>query len=94
MEWAICRGEFIDDPGTARFHPIDSYALKMVSHEWYEGRPVTAKHVEKRFEKWGEFKELRSGSGIGHIMEAKCMSITSSRWQVKRYLLNVWRTTD
>lgn len=38
--------------------PIDSYALMMVSHEWYRGKPVTAKQVEKRFEKWGEFKGL------------------------------------
>jgi len=44
--------------GRHDFIPIDSYALKMVSHEWYKGRPVTAKEVEKRFEKWGEFKGL------------------------------------
>lgn len=40
--------------GRHDFIPIDSYALKMVSHEWYRGKPVTAKDVEKRFEKWGE----------------------------------------
>jgi 3-methyladenine DNA glycosylase/8-oxoguanine DNA glycosylase len=44
--------------GRHDFIPIDSYALKMVSHEWYKGKPVTAKEVEKRFEKWGEFKGL------------------------------------
>ena len=44
--------------GRHDFIPIDSYALKMVSHEWYEGVPITAKEVEKRFEKWGEFKGL------------------------------------
>jgi 3-methyladenine DNA glycosylase/8-oxoguanine DNA glycosylase len=44
--------------GRHDFIPIDSYALKMVSHEWYKGRPITAKEVEKRFEKWGEFKGL------------------------------------
>jgi 3-methyladenine DNA glycosylase/8-oxoguanine DNA glycosylase len=44
--------------GRHDFIPIDSYALMMVSHEWYRGKPVTAKHVEKRFEKWGEFKGL------------------------------------
>jgi len=44
--------------GRHDFIPIDSYALKMVSHEWYRGKPVTAKDVEKRFEKWGEFKGL------------------------------------
>ena len=41
--------------GRHDFIPIDSYALKMVSHEWYGGKPVTAKEVEKRFKKWGEF---------------------------------------
>ncbi|HUF00181.1 MAG TPA: hypothetical protein VMN99_13065 [Anaerolineales bacterium] len=44
--------------GRHDFIPIDSYALKMVSHEWYHGKPVTAKVVEKRFGKWGEFKGL------------------------------------
>jgi 3-methyladenine DNA glycosylase/8-oxoguanine DNA glycosylase len=44
--------------GRHDFIPIDSYALKMVSHEWYRGEPITAKEVEKRFEKWGEFKGL------------------------------------
>jgi len=44
--------------GRHDFIPIDSYALKMVSHEWYKGRPVTPKEVEKRFQKWGEFKGL------------------------------------
>jgi 3-methyladenine DNA glycosylase/8-oxoguanine DNA glycosylase len=44
--------------GRHDFIPIDSYALKMVSHEWYRGKSVTATEVEKRFEKWGEFKGL------------------------------------
>ena len=44
--------------GRADFIPIDTYALKMVSHEWYRGRPVTAKQVEKAFRKWGEYKGL------------------------------------
>lgn len=44
--------------GRHDFIPVDSYALKMVSHEWYKGKPVTAREVEKRFEKWGEFKGL------------------------------------
>ena len=44
--------------GRHDFIPIDSYALKMVSHEWYGGEPITAKEVEERFEKWGEFKGL------------------------------------
>jgi 3-methyladenine DNA glycosylase/8-oxoguanine DNA glycosylase len=44
--------------GRHDFIPIDSYALMMVSHEWYRGKPVTAKQVEKRFAKWGAYKGL------------------------------------
>ena len=44
--------------GRSDYIPIDSYATKMVSLEWYKGKPVTAKQVEKRFEKWGAFKGL------------------------------------
>lgn len=44
--------------GRHDFIPIDSYAVKMVSHEWYAGGPVTAKEIEQRFEKWGEFKGI------------------------------------
>lgn len=44
--------------GRTDFIPIDSWALKLVSHEWYNGKPVTPKDVEKHFESWGEFKGL------------------------------------
>jgi 3-methyladenine DNA glycosylase/8-oxoguanine DNA glycosylase len=44
--------------GRSDFIPIDSWALKLVSHEWYGGGPVTAKEVEKHFETWGTFKGL------------------------------------
>lgn len=44
--------------GRHDFIPIDSYALSVVSREWYAGKPVTAREVEKRFEKWGEFKGI------------------------------------
>jgi 3-methyladenine DNA glycosylase/8-oxoguanine DNA glycosylase len=44
--------------GRTDFIPIDSWALKLVSHEWYDGKPITAKEVEKHFEDWGEFKGL------------------------------------
>jgi 3-methyladenine DNA glycosylase/8-oxoguanine DNA glycosylase len=30
----------------------------MVSHEWYGRKAVTPEQVEKRFEKWGEYKGL------------------------------------
>ena len=44
--------------GRFDFIPIDTWALKLVSHEWYKGKPITSKEVEKHFEKWGEFKGL------------------------------------
>jgi 3-methyladenine DNA glycosylase/8-oxoguanine DNA glycosylase len=44
--------------GRSDFIPIDSWALKLVSHEWYSGEPITAKEVEKHFETWGEFQGL------------------------------------
>lgn len=44
--------------GRSDFIPVDSYALKVVSHEWYRGKPVTPRQVERRFKKWGEFKGL------------------------------------
>ena len=44
--------------GRHDFIPIDSYALSMVSKEWYGGERITAKEVEKRFEQWGEFRGL------------------------------------
>ena len=39
--------------GRSDFIPIDSWALKLVSREWYRGNPITAKEVEKRFARWG-----------------------------------------
>ena len=44
--------------GRHDFIPIDSVALSAVSQEWYKGKPVTAKEVERRFEKWGMHKGL------------------------------------
>jgi 3-methyladenine DNA glycosylase/8-oxoguanine DNA glycosylase len=44
--------------GRGDFIPVDSWALKLVSHEWYDGGPVTPKQVEEAFEAWGEFKGL------------------------------------
>ena len=44
--------------GRHDFIPIDSSALSVVSQEWYRGKPVTAKEVEKHFAKWGEYKGL------------------------------------
>ena len=38
--------------------PVDSWALKMVSHEWYNGKAVGRAEVESAFEQWGEWKGL------------------------------------
>ena len=44
--------------GRYDFIPVDSWALKMVSHEWYGGEPVGGAEVEAAFEHWGEWKGL------------------------------------
>ena len=44
--------------GRYDFVPVDSWALKMVSHEWYGGEPVGRTEVEAAFERWGEWKGL------------------------------------
>ena len=44
--------------GRHDFIPIDSSALSVVSKEWYRGKPVTAREVERHFAKWGEYKGL------------------------------------
>ena len=44
--------------GRGDFIPVDSWALKLVSYEWYNGEPVTPRQVEEHFETWGEFKGL------------------------------------
>ena len=40
------------------FIPIDSWALKVVSREWYQGEPVRPTEVKAAFERWGEWKGL------------------------------------
>jgi 3-methyladenine DNA glycosylase/8-oxoguanine DNA glycosylase len=44
--------------GRYDFLTIDTWALKMVSHEWYNGQPITAAEVETHFEQWGKWKGL------------------------------------
>jgi 3-methyladenine DNA glycosylase/8-oxoguanine DNA glycosylase len=44
--------------GRYDFVPVDSWALKMVSHEWYGGQPVGRAEVEAAFERWEEWKGL------------------------------------
>jgi 3-methyladenine DNA glycosylase/8-oxoguanine DNA glycosylase len=44
--------------GRYDFVPVDSWALRVVSHEWYAGQPVGRAEVEAAFEPWGEWKGL------------------------------------
>jgi 3-methyladenine DNA glycosylase/8-oxoguanine DNA glycosylase len=44
--------------GRFDFIPIDSWALKVVSREWYNGEPVGRSEVEAVFEPWGEWRGL------------------------------------
>jgi len=41
--------------GRYDFIPVDSWACKMVSHEWYD-QPVDKDQVEAAFEHWGQWK--------------------------------------
>lgn len=40
------------------FLPVDSWARKVVSFEWYDGEPVRDSQVEEAFEHWGKWKGL------------------------------------
>ena len=44
--------------GRYDFVPVDSWAIKMVSHEWHSGEPVGRAEIEAAFERWGEWKGL------------------------------------
>lgn len=44
--------------GRSDFIPIDSYAYKLVSQEWYDGQPVTPAQIEAAFAHWGDWKGL------------------------------------
>jgi 3-methyladenine DNA glycosylase/8-oxoguanine DNA glycosylase len=44
--------------GRYDFVPVDSWAMKMVSHEWYGGEAVGQAEVEAAFGRWGEWKGL------------------------------------
>lgn len=44
--------------GRTDFIPIDSYALKMVSHEFHDGQPIGPAEVEADFDHWGEWKGM------------------------------------
>jgi 3-methyladenine DNA glycosylase/8-oxoguanine DNA glycosylase len=38
--------------------PVDSWARKLVAHEWHDGEPVGDAEVEAAFDRWGEWKGL------------------------------------
>jgi 3-methyladenine DNA glycosylase/8-oxoguanine DNA glycosylase len=40
------------------FVPVDSWAIKMVSHEWHGSEPIGAAEVEAAFERWGRWQGL------------------------------------
>lgn len=44
--------------GRYDYLPVDSWALKLVAHEWYGGEPVGRAEVEEAFERWGAWKGL------------------------------------
>jgi 3-methyladenine DNA glycosylase/8-oxoguanine DNA glycosylase len=44
--------------GRYDFIPIDTWARKLVSHEWHNGEPVRSMEVEAAFERWGKWKGL------------------------------------
>ncbi len=44
--------------GRSDFIPIDSYAYKLVSQEWYNGQPVKPAQIEAAFAHWGNWKGL------------------------------------
>ena len=44
--------------GRYDYLPVDSWALKMVSHEWHGGEPVGRAEVEAAFEPWGPWRGL------------------------------------
>jgi 3-methyladenine DNA glycosylase/8-oxoguanine DNA glycosylase len=44
--------------GRSDYLPIDSWALKVVSHEWHGGQPVTPAQVQADMDKWGQWQGL------------------------------------
>ncbi len=44
--------------GRYDYIPVDSWALMMVSREWYHGEPITRVEVEAAFERWGDWQGL------------------------------------
>jgi len=44
--------------GRYDFLTIDTWAVKVVSHEWYGGEPVSPAEVEAHFKQWGKWKGL------------------------------------
>ena len=71
--------------GRHDFIPIDLYALKMVSHEWYNGKPVTAKKWRRALRKMGRVQRSRLlVLGLEVQWRLNVRSIINNRWQAHR----------
>jgi 3-methyladenine DNA glycosylase/8-oxoguanine DNA glycosylase len=44
--------------GRYDYIPVDTWARKLVSHEWHKGQAVRSVEVEAAFERWGKWKGL------------------------------------
>jgi 3-methyladenine DNA glycosylase/8-oxoguanine DNA glycosylase len=44
--------------GRYDFLPVDSWALRVVSHEWHGGEPIGRSEVEEAFQAWGPWRGL------------------------------------
>ncbi len=44
--------------GRYDFVPVDSWAVRLVSREWYQGEPVGKAEVEAAFARWGKWQGL------------------------------------
>ena len=44
--------------GRYDYIPIDSWALKVVAHEWYPGQAIGPGEVSAAFDRWGRWKGL------------------------------------
>lgn len=44
--------------GRYDYIPVDSWALKMVSYEWFDGEPIGRRQVEEAFQRWENWQGL------------------------------------
>jgi len=53
--------------GRHDFIPIDSWALKMVSHEWYRGKQLRPNRLKRGLKNGANIRAWPIGFGIGNI---------------------------